>query len=361
MMLDIKSQICAAIDSSSRQSYDVGESHRSGHCPCSDARLDRYFQFCEAELRETWGTGSGGIEIKELAILLSRMRADPDITRETLSAKQPGDIELATRIAFMTSCLALDYSTDRLEKGGYRAEWRDTEPLSKFIEKFFEPQSHMVLSYPEHLGHADFKSDLKATKLKKVLGIVIRPTNDIRDHLKLDRKNMTLDVFHCTGFVKEHLRRSKDPGDKRTIQDALKRGALPRQLMLEVLESLQGVLFPLSDKKSRKMLASYVANGAFDPDVQNFEFVSIKNKGEETVPFYYLSTRLSELHHELLNPKPRGWLERQFERRSGARYMMMATMIGVLFAVFLGFLSLALSSYQTYIAYQAWQHPVSPD
>jgi len=39
--------------------------------------------------------------------------------------------------------------------------------------------------------------------------------------------------------------------------------------------------------------------------------------------------------------------------------MMLATLIGVVFAVLLGMVSLAVSSYQTWIAYQAWQHPVA--
>jgi len=40
--------------------------------------------------------------------------------------------------------------------------------------------------------------------------------------------------------------------------------------------------------------------------------------------------------------------------------MIMATLVGVIFAVVLGMASLAVSSYQTWIAYQAWQHPVAP-
>jgi biotin transporter BioY len=78
------------------------------------------------------------------------------------------------------------------------------------------------------------------------------------------------------------------------------------------------------------------------------------------VAYVYLADRLAELHDELKNPRPRGWLERQMERKSGARYMMMATLIGVIFAVILGMASLAVSSYQTWIAYQAWQHPIVP-
>ncbi|KAK2048122.1 hypothetical protein LZ31DRAFT_459304 [Colletotrichum somersetense] len=278
------------------------------------------------------------------------MSDDPDITREKFPEEARDSIDLAIRITLMIDCSVVDYSKNRLDIDIYRAHWKGGEPLSKFVERVFAPESHTVFSYPDHLSHSDFKSDLKATKLKNELGLAMRPTSDIRNHLRLNRKTMTLEVFHYTGFIKENLRRTKELPCPESVTDALMLGSLPRTLLLEVLESIQGVLFPLSDKKSRKLLKSYVDRGAFDPDIQNFEFGSIKNKGEQAVPFFYLARRLGELHQELLDPSPRGWLERQFERRSSSRYMMMATMIGVLFAVFLGFLSLALSSYQTYIA-----------
>ena len=136
------------------------------------------------------------------------------------------------------------------------------------------------------------------------------------------------------------------------------RGALPRQLVLEVLDSLQGILFPISDPKSKRLLQSLVTAYSLDPDIFRFEFSSIRMVGEENIPYVFLADRLSELYNELQNPRPRGWLQRQMERKSGARYMMMATLLGVLFAIFLGMASLAVSSYQAWIAYQAWQHPV---
>lgn len=111
--------------------------------------------------------------------------------------------------------------------------------------------------------------------------------------------------------------------------------------------------------KSRALLKSVVASCSFDPEVSVFEFSLIRNPGEERISYMYLAERLASLHHELQNPRPRGWIERQLERKSGARYIMMATLIGVIFAVILGFLSLAVSSYQTWIAYEAWKHPVA--
>jgi len=67
-----------------------------------------------------------------------------------------------------------------------------------------------------------------------------------------------------------------------------------------------------------------------------------------------------ELHEEMENPRPRGLIEKWVERRSGARYVMLATLVGVVIAILLGFAGLAVTSYQTWIAYQQWQHPVNP-
>jgi hypothetical protein len=142
---------------------------------------------------------------------------------------------------------------------------------------------------------------------------------------------------------------------------SLSRGAIPRQLALEVLDSLQSILFPLQDKKSRRLLATLVRGKktSFDPDVLNFEFSSIRNSNEKTIAYHYLADRLSALQAELDDPEPTSWIERLLQRRSKERHMMAATLIGVLIALLLGFASLAVSAYQAYISYQAWQHPVS--
>lgn len=138
------------------------------------------------------------------------------------------------------------------------------------------------------------------------------------------------------------------------------RTLLPRQLVLEVLDTLQTVLFPIAHKKSKDLLRSLVVSSDFDPDILRYEVSSIRREGEESVSYIYFAKHLSELYNELQSPSPRSRVERIFQRKSGARYIMMATLIGVTFAVFLGIASLVVGSYQTYIAYQAWKHPVSP-
>ena len=65
------------------------------------------------------------------------------------------------------------------------------------------------------------------------------------------------------------------------------------------------------------------------------------------------------LYDEIENPRPRGLIEKWIERRSGARYVMMATLIGVMIAVVMGFLGLVVAIFQAWITYQQWKYPIS--
>ena len=136
------------------------------------------------------------------------------------------------------------------------------------------------------------------------------------------------------------------------------RGALPRQLALECLDSLQKIVFPLSDAKSRSLLQSLISKSSFDPDCLRFESAPIRNSEEKDIKYHYFGTQLVDLHEELQNPAPRGWFEKWLERKSGARYIVMWTLIGVFFAILLGMATLAVTSYQTWLTYQQWKHPI---
>lgn len=128
--------------------------------------------------------------------------------------------------------------------------------------------------------------------------------------------------------------------------------------MLETIDSLQSILFPFENKKARKLLNRLVEKEQWDPELRDYPLGATGIDGGGIVAYYYFAERLSELHDELENPLPRGRLERRFERLKADRYMMMATLAGVAFAVLLGMFSLIISYYQTWISYQAWQHPV---
>jgi len=65
------------------------------------------------------------------------------------------------------------------------------------------------------------------------------------------------------------------------------------------------------------------------------------------------------LYDELENPTPRGFFEKWLERRSGARYVMMATLTGVVIAIILGMFGLAVSIFQAWVGWQQWKHPIT--
>lgn len=140
-----------------------------------------------------------------------------------------------------------------------------------------------------------------------------------------------------------------------------RRKPLPRQLALEVLDSFQKVLFPLEDVRSYQILQDFVDRKEFDADCKHFESKTIgRDSDEDYVEFQYLGTRLSILTDEIRNPRPYSPLHRWLQGISGERYVMLATLIGVIVAVLLGLLALILSAFQTYVSWQAWKHPVSP-
>lgn len=146
---------------------------------------------------------------------------------------------------------------------------------------------------------------------------------------------------------------------KQSLIAVVRSGTLPRQLALECLDSVQKILFPLTDRKSRSLLLSLTSTSSFDPDCLRFDSTSIRNNEEKEIAYHYFGERLAELYDELENPTPRGPFEKWLERRSGARYVMLATLIGVIFAVILGMAGLAVGGYQAWVGYQQWQHPVS--
>jgi hypothetical protein len=45
------------------------------------------------------------------------------------------------------------------------------------------------------------------------------------------------------------------------------------------------------------------------------------------ISYLYFGSRLMDLYEELENPKPHGWIEKLMERKSAARYVMMATLV----------------------------------
>ncbi|KAL3417856.1 hypothetical protein PVAG01_10866 [Phlyctema vagabunda] len=290
------------------------------------------------------------------AELLKGLFAD-SIDAESSIADQEQAVNLALRIMLMVNCCSRFLSLGLLESGMSQITWKDNVGLSQYISDIFPMTDHPSLNDGEDQRSPSLKNSLTALKLKKRAGLRFQGTNYLTDHLKLDRKTGVVEVFHHTAFLKEHLLLTRAEPINISVSESLRVGALPRQLALEALDSIQKVLFPLDDPKSKVLLQSLVSVAAFDPDCLRFESAAIRKLDEKDIPYHYFGARLADLYEELQDPTPRG-IERWFERKSGARYVMMATLIGVIIALILGIASLGVSVYQAWISYQAWKYPV---
>ena len=356
------------------------------HCqheePCPSKRLKRlqgFFEFYKT-LTASYESNNAGYHAlrthADVLIIIDHLKAMSASPRSKLrealfegiwrdrplppKCDQNSAIDLAVKVMTMVNCSASGHSPTLLEHGSYQVPWRDDVSLDGFMGNILPLTDHPGLNDTETKMYMDIKPSLMARKLKKRIGMKVRPTNDLRSHLKIDRRTNTLEVFHHVAFLKEHLRLTKDYPRNLTVEKSLCLGTLPRQLVLECLDTVQKILFPLSDAKSRTLLQSLTTRSLFDPDCLRFESVAIRNPDEKDIKYYYFGARLADLYDELEHPRPRGWLQKCIERRSGARYTMMATLAGVLFALVLGMAGLAIGGYQAWVGYQQWQHPVVP-
>lgn len=120
---------------------------------------------------------------------------------------------------------------------------------------------------------------------------------------------------------------------------------------------MQKVLFPFHSD-SEQILLDLVSEQSFDPDFQRYETAACRREGEQEISYTYFGSRLVELFEELEDPSPRWILEKWLQRKSSARYVMTATLVGVIIAIVLGILGLAVGIFQARVAYEAWKHPV---
>ncbi|KAF2094404.1 hypothetical protein NA57DRAFT_46618 [Rhizodiscina lignyota] len=269
-------------------------------------------------------------------------------------------ISMAVDVLTMFGCGSDQGNPALLEQGLNNAPWNPEESLHQFVRNSFTEMNHPAFEDTSSTSYHEVCRALVARKLSKHAGLSFKATENLRHHLRLDRKEGHIQIFHYTSFIKEHLRCTRDCIDSTTDGSmCFPNGVLPRQLCLEVLDSIQKVLFPLTDKKSRALLLSLVSSEGFDPDTLRFESTSIRRPDEKDIPFLFLGDRLANLYAELENPQPRNWLDKWLQRKSNARHVMLTTLVGVLIAVLLGICGLALAGFQAWISWQQWKHPVS--
>ncbi|KAK4444487.1 hypothetical protein QBC34DRAFT_415019 [Podospora aff. communis PSN243] len=307
---------------------------------------------------------------EDLLRLISHIKQHPTLTREELArsffsvqlgshgrgpteADQGRALCTALKAMSMVDCSGLEHvGTEPLTRGisqasswgptdSYKNLWTSIFPTKACPELNTSPTSSIIMS------------NLSARKLVKTGGLKLQGTNDLRNHLGLDTKSGILEIYHFTSVLKEHLYETRDRPDAW--------GNIPRELALETLATTYNILFPFGDIGSQSILRKLIRKEGFDTDCRRSASTAYRRPEEDQAAFNfkYWGTRLMDLYDEVDDPTPRGYLERWFQRKSGARYVMMATLVGVGIAIILGIFGLAVGIFQAWVAYQQWQHRVS--
>jgi hypothetical protein len=167
------------------------------------------------------------------------LRNEPTISRaqlcaEVFSTQSPGfsipdvdrqnAIDMAVRAMLMVNCAAQHRSLGLVEQGVYPVPWLDTVSFADFVADIFPKTDNPIINDhdEEEVRLLSTKSALLARKLKKRTGIKFRATDDLRNHLKLDRRDAVVELFHHTAFLKESLRLTKDKKPNLSIAETLK-------------------------------------------------------------------------------------------------------------------------------------------
>lgn len=174
---------------------------------------------------------------EDLFAIIKQLKLNPDITRAEFAAKVFRDdtsrrlpssadreraINLAVKVMAMVNCSAQRQSSGLLEHGLSQAPWRSDVTLAQFLVDIFPMTDHPSLNDDDLKGSMDLKAALMAKKLKKRIGLKLLPTDDLRRHLKLDRKTRVVEIYHHTAFLKEHLRLTKDKAPNMSVSESIR-------------------------------------------------------------------------------------------------------------------------------------------
>ncbi|KIN02949.1 hypothetical protein OIDMADRAFT_71173, partial [Oidiodendron maius Zn] len=214
--------------------------------------------------------------------------------------------------------------------------WEDDKSFQELVRSIGSTKYCPVLADDEERS-LDPKEQLSAIRLKKGAHIKFRGTDDIKNHLRLEGE--TVEIFHHTSILKEHLRLTRYEHAKTLTDNPSCIEVIPRQLALETLGSLQEVLFPYGDIDSHRCLKFLSSSSGIDQDCLIPNSEGSRRSDEKNVRYTYWGPRMRILLDELENPSPRG-LQQRWERISKQRHMMQAAVIGIMVTVLLGLLSL---------------------
>ncbi|KAF3155247.1 hypothetical protein TWF569_009774 [Orbilia oligospora] len=283
---------------------------------------------------------------EEIFHLIRVLKETPNITRGALAKQVFGN----------PNNMGIESEQEHVIGLAVKALTMDT-PFHVFLEALFPMIDHPGFGEDASASFWEMKSSITGSKLIRKGGLSFSPTEDLSNHLKLNRKTGVIEIFHHTAFLKENLRITRCMEGPMGVEGSLRLGALPRQLALEALDSIQKIIFPLSDPSAVTLLQRLVIEKGFDEDCLRFEASAIREPHETNTRYLYFGARLADIYDELENPTPRGLISR-WAKRKGAGHANIATIIAVIIALIFGLVTLGLGGFQAWISWQQWKHPI---
>jgi len=133
-------------------------------------------------------------------------------------------LDLAVRTMLMMNSLMCNSPLDVLEYGLLETGWRSDDSLETFVRACFPglDQQPLATTRLDRIQQS-VRDNLNARHLRAKAGLAFEPTDDLRHHLKLDKKVGTVKIFHHVGFLKEHLRLTCDQPATASLLDQLRR------------------------------------------------------------------------------------------------------------------------------------------
>lgn len=131
---------------------------------------------------------------------------------------------MAVRILFMVNCGISHQYSDDLEYAQLPMPWRSGISISQFITEAFPTSSHPYFDDQSELSESlAIRKTVTALSLKKHAKLRLKPTNDLRNHLRLDRRKGIVEIFHQTAVLKEDLLAGYPVGSAATVGDFISR------------------------------------------------------------------------------------------------------------------------------------------
>lgn len=214
----------------------AGQACQTSNCSCKQAaKLEPFFDFYRLVtayyLPDEIGHAHPALSSHEdLLEIISFILTNQDTPRSQLSAtyfeprsQQPcasdqnRAFNLAARIITMIQPSDEHVSDGLLEAGIEPVIWGNETSFTAFVQSVFTKREYPVLNSGEQSASSLrlALTSITSHRLKKVAGLEIIPTNDLRQHLALDHVNGTVSLFHYTSVLKEYLcDRHKDESEK---------------------------------------------------------------------------------------------------------------------------------------------------